>query len=62
VTYEDFPLDAIHMVNARVGYAFWKNSAEVSATAYNLLGSEHQQHPIGQLVGRRFMGFMAYNF
>ena len=62
VTYRDFKLDAIHLVNARVGYAFWKNSAEVSVTAYNLLGSEHQQHPIGQLVGRRFMGFMAYNF
>ena len=63
VTYRDFPLDSLHLVNARLGYAFLKNkSAEVSVRAYNLLGDEHQQHPIGQLIGRRFMGFMSYNF
>lgn len=63
VTYRDFPLDAIHLVNARLGYAFLKDkSAEVSVRGYNLLGDEHRQHPIGQLIGRRFMGFLSYNF
>lgn len=62
VDYRDFPLPSVSLVNARVGYAFWNNQAEVSATAYNLLNKQHQQHPIGQLIGRRFMGFVSYKF
>ena len=62
VKYESFPLDGYTLVNARLGYRFYKNRAEVSATAFNLLDNVHREHPIGQLVGRRFMGFMAYRF
>jgi iron complex outermembrane receptor protein len=56
------PIDAYVLLNARVGYRFLKNQAEVSATGFNLLNQRHQQHPFGQVVGRRFMGFLTYKF
>ena len=56
------PLGAYTLLNARVGYRFLKNNAEVSATAFNLLNNVHQEHPFGQFVGRRFMGFLSYKF
>ncbi|MCC6647756.1 MAG: TonB-dependent receptor [Polyangiaceae bacterium] len=57
---EDVP--AYTLVNARIGYRFLRNNAEVSATAFNLLNTQHRQHPFGQTVGRRFMGFLSYKF
>jgi outer membrane receptor for ferrienterochelin and colicin len=62
IEYHLFPLDAYTLLNARIGYRFLKNQAEVSATAFNLLGIEHREHPFGQLVGRRAMGFFTYRF
>jgi iron complex outermembrane receptor protein len=56
------PLDAYVLVNSRVGYRFLSNQAEVSVTGFNLLNQRHQQHPFGQLVGRRFMSFLTYKF
>jgi iron complex outermembrane receptor protein len=56
------PLSAYYLLNARIGYRFLKNNAEASATAFNLLNNQHQEHPFGQTVGRRFMGFFSYKF
>jgi len=41
---------------------FLKNQAEASVMAFNLLGTEHREHPFGQKVGRRVMGFFTYRF
>ena len=30
--------------------------------AFNLLGSEHREHPFGQVIGRRVMGYFTYRF
>jgi iron complex outermembrane receptor protein len=57
-----YDIPAYTLLNARVGYRFLKNQAEVSATGFNLLNQRHQQHPFGQVVGRRFMGFFTYKF
>ncbi|MEO8876314.1 MAG: TonB-dependent receptor, partial [Polyangiaceae bacterium] len=57
-----FHLDAYYLLNARVGYRFLKNQAEVSAVAFNLTGYEHREHPFGQTIGRRVMGFFTYKF
>ena len=54
------------MVNARVGYKFYKDRAEISGTVFNAFadvgGDAPQQHPFGNRVGRRFMGFFSYRF
>ena len=60
-----FPLPDYALVNARLGYRFWKDRFEVSATVYNALadvaGPPAQQHPFGNRIGRRFMGFFSYS-
>jgi iron complex outermembrane receptor protein len=62
IVYESFHLDAYALVNARVGYRFLHNHAEVSAAGFNILDNVHREHPFGQLVGRRVMGFLTYRF
>ncbi len=62
IVYESFHLDAYALVNARVGYRFLRNHAEVSAAGFNILDNVHREHPFGQLVGRRVMGFLTYRF
>jgi iron complex outermembrane receptor protein len=62
VEYRGFAVDAYTLLNARVGYRFLRNQADVSVMSYNLLGTEHRQHPFGQLVGRRVMAFFTYRF
>jgi iron complex outermembrane receptor protein len=62
IEYQQFPLNAYTLVNARLGYRFLKNHADISAVAFNLLGFEHREHPFGQLIGRRFMGYFTYRF
>jgi iron complex outermembrane receptor protein len=57
-----YDIPAYTLLNARVGYRFLKNQAEVSATGFNLLNHQHRQHPQGQRIGQRFMGFFSYRF
>ncbi len=59
---QQFQLSAYTLLNARVGYRFLANQAEVSAMAFNLIDVQHREHPFGQLVGRRFMGYFTYRF
>jgi outer membrane receptor for ferrienterochelin and colicin len=55
-------LDAYTLVNAKLGYRFLKNHAEISGVAFNLLDDQHREHPYGQIVARRLMGFGTYRF
>ena len=57
-----FALSAYTLLNARVGYRFLANQAEVSVVAFNALDVRHRQHPFGQLLGRRVMGMFTYRF
>jgi outer membrane receptor for ferrienterochelin and colicin len=59
---QQFQLSDYTLLNTRVGYRFLANQAEVSAMAFNLLDVRHREHPFGQLVGRRVMGFVTYRF
>jgi hypothetical protein len=34
----------------------------VSGVAFNLANDMHREHPFGQVVGRRLMGFFTYKF
>jgi outer membrane receptor protein involved in Fe transport/outer membrane protein assembly factor BamD (BamD/ComL family) len=61
-----FPLPAYTLLNGRLGYRFYKDRAEVSATVFNALAGitsdeAPQMHPFGNRVGRRFMGFFTYS-
>ena len=50
------------LLDARLGYRFLGNQAEISANAFNLLDIRHREHPFGQLVGRRMMAMATYRF
>ncbi|WP_437807982.1 TonB-dependent receptor domain-containing protein [Sorangium sp. So ce1078] len=60
-----YPLPAYTLLNARLGYRFLNNRAEISATVFNALdglGDQPlQMHPFGNRIGRRFMGFFRYS-
>ena len=61
-----FDLPAYTLVNARLGYRFFKDRAELSATVFNALAGitadePPRMHPFGNQVGRRFMGFFSYS-
>ena len=62
VVYQSFHLDAYTLLNARVGYRFLDGHAELSAVAFNLLDDKHREHPFGQILDRRLMGFFTYRF
>jgi len=57
-----FELSDYTLLNARLGYRFLGNQAEVSIIGFNVLDVQHRQHPFGQLVGRRVMGMVTYRF
>jgi hypothetical protein len=59
---QSFQSSAYTLLNARVGYRFFGNKAELSVMAWNLLDLKHREHPFGQLVGRRVMGLFSYRF
>ena len=62
VVYQSLHLDAYTLLNARVGYRFLRNQAEVSGVAFNLLDDRHREHPYGQMIDRRLMAFLTYRF
>ncbi|HTB74333.1 MAG TPA: TonB-dependent receptor, partial [Polyangiaceae bacterium] len=62
VVYQSFYLPSYELLNARVGYRFLRNRAEVSGVAFNLLDDKHREHPFGQIIGRQLMGFFSYRF
>jgi iron complex outermembrane receptor protein len=62
IQYQSFHLDPYTLLNARAGYRFAGNHAEVSAVAFNLLEASQREYPLGQVVGQRFMGMFSYRF
>jgi hypothetical protein len=62
---QDFPLPAYTLLNGRLGYRFFHDRAELSATLFNALAgvfvAPPQMHPFGNQVGRRVMGFFQYS-
>lgn len=57
-----FTISDYTLLNARVGYRFLANQADISAMGWNILDVKHRQHPFGQLVGRRLMVLFTYRF
>ncbi|MFO0774769.1 MAG: TonB-dependent receptor [Nitrospiraceae bacterium] len=58
------------LLNARVGYGFWhqhaaagyQRSAEVALSIFNALNDTHKEHPLGDIIGRRIMGWLTLRY
>jgi iron complex outermembrane receptor protein len=59
---QPFDLSQYSLLNARVGYRFFGNQADVAVVGFNLLDVQHREHPFGQLVSRRIMVLLTYRF
>jgi outer membrane receptor protein involved in Fe transport len=63
IQYQAFPLNAYTLLNARLGFRFLsRDRAEISVVGFNILGIQHREHPFGQLIGPRIMGYFSYRF
>jgi outer membrane receptor protein involved in Fe transport len=49
-------------VNARIGYRFLKNKADLGFVVNNLLNNQHREYPLSQPIGQRIMGTLSYRF
>jgi iron complex outermembrane receptor protein len=59
-----------NLLNLRGGYKFWKQKAsagfmreaEVAISAFNALNDKHKEHPLGDTIGSRVMGWLTVRF
>jgi iron complex outermembrane receptor protein len=51
-----------NLLNIRAGYRFWKEKAEVAISAFNALNDRHKEHPLGDTIGSRVMGWVIMRF
>ena len=51
-----------NLLNIRVAYKFWHEKAEVAVTAFNALDDRHKEHPVGDTIGSRVMGWLTLRF
>ncbi|MGE0642906.1 MAG: TonB-dependent receptor plug domain-containing protein [Nitrospira sp.] len=67
------PDERVHnydLLNLRGAYRFWQQpatagylrEAEVAVTAFNALNDSHRQHPLGDLIGSRVMGWLTVRY
>ena len=57
---------AYNLVNLRVGYLLWRQQtgdnvreAELAISVFNALNDTHREHPLGDLLGTRVMGWLT---
>ncbi len=50
------------LLNARVGYRFWHDKAEAAIAGFNSLNDRHREHPLGDVIGSRVMGWLTLKF
>jgi iron complex outermembrane recepter protein len=59
-----------NLLNIRVAYKFWQEKAEagylrdaeVALSAYNALNDQHKEHPLGDQIGSRVMGWVTVRY
>ncbi len=60
-------VSSYNLLNLRVGYRFWQQQsaagylreAEVALSVFNALNDTHREHPLGNLLGTRVMGWLT---
>ena len=63
-------VDSYTLVNLRGAYKFWQQKteagylrdAEVAISAFNALNDEHKEHPLGDTIGSRVMGWLTVRY
>jgi iron complex outermembrane recepter protein len=50
------------LLNLRGGYRFWGDRAEVAVSAFNTLNDKHQEHPLGEIIRSRVMGWLTLRY
>ena len=55
----DQSVGSYFLLNVRVGYLFWHDKAEVAFSASNALNDKHIEHPLGDVIGSRVMGWLS---
>lgn len=57
---------AYNLLNLRVGYVLWRQQtadymreAELAISVFNTLDDTHREHPLGDLLGTRVMGWLT---
>ncbi|MBX3304114.1 MAG: TonB-dependent receptor, partial [Nitrospira sp.] len=59
-----------HLLNLRGAYRFWqeeaaagyRREAEVAVSVFNALNDVHREHPLGDLIGSRVMGWVTVRY
>ncbi|MDH5642458.1 MAG: TonB-dependent receptor, partial [Nitrospira sp.] len=59
-----------NLLNLRLGYRFWmeqvsdgyRREAEVAVSAFNALNDKHREHPLGDILGSRVMGWLTMRY
>lgn len=52
-------VDSYNLLNLRLGYRFWHDKAEFAVSAFNALNDHHKEHPLGDTIGSRVMGWLT---
>jgi len=63
-------IGSYNLLNLRGAYRFWQQKAaagymreaEVAVTAFNALNDRHKEHPLGDVIGSRVMGWVTLRF
>lgn len=59
-----------YLLNLRAGYRFWQQKAaagylrdaEIAVSVFNALDDQHKEHPLGDIISRRIMGWLTVRF
>ena len=51
-----------NLLNLRAGYRFWHEKGEVAVSVFNALNDMHKEHPLGDTIGSRVMGWLTLKF
>ena len=70
VTVPSTSVSSYNLLNIRVAYKFWQEKAEagylrdaeVALSAYNALNDTHKEHPLGDTIGSRVMGWLTVRY
>lgn len=70
VTVPDTRVGSYNLLNIRVAYKFWHEKAEagylrdaeVAISAFNALNDKHNEHPLGDTIGSRVMGWITVRY
>ena len=70
VTPPDSRVGSYDLLNIRVAYKFWHEKAEagyvrdaeVALTAFSTLNDQHKEHPLGDTIGSRVMGWITVRY